>query len=101
MKKRRSTLILEVDPAITDRVRARITAAIVSSRAEHGQTANDFWAMFPTFKTAFDALPDLEPLMSVAQEMRWIIPDGYKKEGVTIPHHVVTALHLPSWLGML
>lgn len=94
---RGASLRLVVAPEITERVRARLQATAHETALNMGETdGSAFWELFPRFKEAVDALPDLMPLVRCAQEMRWLPLDGYRAEGVPIPPDIYRSLNLPE-----
>lgn len=90
----KNDLVFEVDAAVTARVRARIEDAVSQSGPDGAGNAATFWLLFPNFKLAVDALPNLTPLLRVCQEMRALPLDSYALEGVEVPERFWEALGL-------
>lgn len=44
-----------------------------------------FWSLFPRFREAVDALPDLGPTLGVIPEIRVVVLDACKDAGIKVP----------------
>jgi len=87
---KREPLRLDVPDEVTAAVKARIEKAAAPSKGA-------FWEMYPTFREAVDALPNLDPLYRVGYELRAIPLDGYRDLGVEVPREVWDALGLSQF----
>lgn len=93
--KGKPALRVDAPAEVTQRVQRRLRdTADEVARGQGEADGSAFWELFPRFKEAVDALPELTPLMRCAREMRVLPLDGYRAEGVVVPGHLWRALGL-------
>lgn len=88
-------LRIHADPIAVERARKRVIEA--ATRTGHGDPEG-FFRLFPTYRAALDALPDLTPLAQVVQELRPTLLDALEMEGVQVPADAYCELRIPGHL---